>query len=64
MAEFETWVETEFEDEVFIDFSAYSRKERLEIAEKIINGEEVIFEDVPLYFAGEVLVDIEPQDWR
>ena len=63
MAEFYGEVEEEYEADVEIDFSKYTYEERVEIINKIINKEKVTFKDIPLVYAGEVCIDVDPPDY-
>jgi len=60
MAEYEVWVECDYDDDVEIDFSQYDREEKAHLIKAILNNETFTFKDVSLYFAGDVWVEIDP----
>lgn len=53
----------EYEADVEIDFSKYTSKERVELINKIMNKEKVTLKDIPLFYEGEVCIDVDPPDY-
>ncbi len=64
MAEFEVWAEIDYDDDIEIDFSKLDRHEKALIIDAILENGSYVFENIPLYFAGDIMVNIEPNDWR
>ena len=62
MAEYEVYVELEGDVDIDIDFSDYTFKEILIILWKVIRGQKVTFEEIPVELGGDTYVEIEPQD--
>ena len=64
MAEFEVVAHLEGDTDVEIDFSAFSREQRLMIIEHIVKGKKFTFKGIPVSLEGETMVDIEPMDYH
>jgi len=62
MAEYEVYVELEGDVDVNVYFSDYTFKEILIILWKVIRGQKVTFEEIPVELGGDTYVEIEPQD--
>ena len=59
MAEYEVYVELEGDVDIDIDFSIYTFKEILTLLWKVIRGQKVTFEEIPVELGGDTVVDIE-----
>ena len=59
MAEYEVHVELEGDVDIDIDFSDYTFKEILILLWKVIRGQKVTFEEIPVELGGDTVVDIE-----
>ena len=59
MAEYEVYVELEGDVDIGIDFSIYTFKEILILLWKVIRGQKVTFEEIPVELGGDTYVEIE-----
>ena len=59
MAEYEVYVELEGDVDIDIDFSIYTFKEILSLLWKVIRGQKVTFEEIPVELGGDTYVEIE-----
>jgi len=60
MAEYEVYVESDYDDDVEIDLSLLDRQEKARLIKAILENGTYEFKDVNLYFAGDVYVEIDP----
>ena len=59
MSEYEVYVELEGDVDVNVYFSDYTFKEILIILWKVIRGQKVTFEEIPVELGGDTYVEIE-----
>jgi len=63
MPTFDTYVEEDYTGDVEIDFSTLTVEQRYKILKAIVKGDKYTFEDVDLFFSGDIEVEYDPEPW-